>query len=98
MGTQRINQLLVLTFGFILSYSVQATVIKNTVPSNPSAQQSPIVKALLQQKRLDKNLVARDDQLRVIISLKNAPTQNSFADQHARFSRLIQSIFKSENS
>lgn len=98
MSTQRMKQSMLFIFALVFSFGIQAAVIKNTAPSGLSAQPSPITKALNQQKRLNKTLSPRDDQLRVMTSLKTAPTQNFLADQHLRFSRLIQSIFTSQDS
>ena len=64
-------------------------------------RQSPIEKALLQQKqqkRSEQKLITESDELKVLSSLKSAPTQNFFADQHQRFSRFVQAIFPQQSS
>ena len=64
-------------------------------------RQSPIEKALLQQKqqkRSEQKLITESDELKVLTSLKSAPTQNFFADQHQRFSLFVQAFFQPHNS
>ena len=64
-------------------------------------RQSPIEKALnqqKQQKRGDHKLITETDELKVLTSLKSAPTQNFFAEQHQRFSRFVQALFQPHSS
>ncbi|WP_445116794.1 DUF4179 domain-containing protein [Acinetobacter sp. WZC-1] len=90
---------------FLLSLCVQAghtAIIKDTQKqiSSPIVTEklSPIEKALTQQKRGDNKLVPDNDQLRVLTSIKAAPTQNFFAEQHQRFSRFVQAFLQPHNS
>lgn len=75
--------------------------IKVAQPMMISEKQSPIVKALSQQKRerQDNKLPTTDvDQLKIITSINNAPSQNFLAEQHQRFSRFVQALFQPHNS
>ena len=82
----------------------QAAVIKDTQKAVHSTvvndKQSPIEKALNQQKRArgDNTLISDNDQLKVLTSIKTAPTQNFFAEQHQRFSRFVQALFQPHSS
>lgn len=93
--------LLSLSIGCISN--AQAAALKN--PKNPSItptfsteKQTPIEKALSQQKR-NGNLFnsSNNDPIKVVNTL-NQPTQNFLADQNQRFSRLLQSLFQQESS
>ncbi|TCM69109.1 hypothetical protein EC844_10354 [Acinetobacter calcoaceticus] len=59
---------------------------------------SPIEKALMQQKRGDFKSINTNDQLKILAAINNAPTQNFLAEQHQRFSRLLQSLFQPHSS
>lgn len=61
-------------------------------------KQSPIEKALSQQKRSDYLLVSDKDQIKVLTSIKVAPAQNFLAEQHQKFSRFVQALFQPHNS
>lgn len=58
-------------------------------------QKSLIEKAITQQKfeRTENKLLVKNEQIKVLTSISVAPTQNFFAEQNQRFSRLMQSIF-----
>lgn len=83
----------------------QAAAMKKTTkvaeaPLSFEKPQSPIEKALSQQKRdrIAKKAVDENDQIKAMTNLKYAPTQNFLADQHQRFSRFVQSIFPQHTS
>ena len=80
----------------------QAAAIKDThkkiVSTVVSEKQSPIEKALAQQKRGDNPLISDNDQLKVLTAINNAPTQNFLAEQHQRFSRFLQAMFQQHSS
>ncbi|OTG67574.1 hypothetical protein [Acinetobacter silvestris] len=71
---------------------------KQVISSVVSEKQSPIEKALAQQKRGDNKLVSDNDQLKVLTAINNAPTQNFLAAQHQRFSRFVQALFQPHSS
>lgn len=88
-----------LVLGFVVQ-TTQAAALQKTskavqVPLSIEKNQSPIEKALSQQKRdrSDSKLLAKKDQMKVITSISVAPTQNFFASQNQRFSRFVQAIF-----
>ncbi len=86
-----------LSIGLIFTAQVGHTaVIKDTnKPINSAivAKQSPIEKALSQQKKHgDNNSI--NDELKVLAAIKSAPTQNFLAEQNQRFSRFIQALFQ----
>ncbi|SPL71051.1 DUF4179 domain-containing protein [Acinetobacter stercoris] len=95
---------LIKAFGLSISLMLAAQVghtaaIKDTnKPVNSSVvnKQSPIEKALNQQKRGENNGV--NDELKMLTALKNAPTQNFLAEQNQRFSRFIQALFQPHSS
>ncbi|OTG84945.1 hypothetical protein [Acinetobacter sp. ANC 4648] len=80
----------------------QAAVIKDShkqlLSSVITEKQSPIEKALAQQKRGDNKLVSDNDQLKVLTAINKAPTQNFLAAQHQRFSRFVQALFQPHGS
>ena len=83
-----------LCFGLTLGTLIQ-TVDAATIPTVSIDRQSPIEKALTQQKQQRSNesrLMIDNDQIRVLNSLKSAPTQNFLAEQHQRFSRFVQAF------
>lgn len=61
---------------------------------------TPIERALTQQKRerAENKHSSEMDQIKVITSIKNAPTQNFLASQHQQFSRFLQSLFPQHTS
>lgn len=88
-----------------LGQGTHAAAMKKTVKSAPAPltlekQLSPIEKALSQQKRErgNKKATVGNDQIKVMTSIKTAPTQNFLAEQNQRFSRLVQSIFPQQSS
>lgn len=92
-----------LTLGATLQTVNAATISKGTKPVTSSIsldKQSPIEKALTQQKRdrTDSRLMTDNDQIRLMTSMNTAPTQNFLAAQHQRFSRFVQAIFPQHNS
>ena len=58
----------------------------------PTEKTSLIEKALSQQKGSDRTTMT-DTDLKIMTSIKVAPTQNFFATQNQRFSRFVQSLF-----
>lgn len=58
-----------------------------------STSQSPITKALHQQK-IDPELHHTKDEIKVLVAIKSAPTQNFFAVQNQKFTRFLQSFFQ----
>ena len=98
----RLLKILIISLSLGSLPTVQAAVIK-TAPKSVSSsvvtdRQSPIEKALDQQKRGDNKQMLESDQLKVLTSMNSAPTQNFLADQHQRFSRLLQSLFQPHSS
>jgi len=98
-------KVLVLSLGLGCLHSAQAqaaTLASTTktavVSTGVVEKQSPIEKALSQQKRNDNKFSLDNDQLKIMTSIKTAPTQTFLADQHQRFSRLLQSIFQPHSS
>ncbi|NHB56775.1 DUF4179 domain-containing protein [Acinetobacter shaoyimingii] len=93
-----------IAFGAVTQTTSAAAIqksIKSVQPMMISEKQSPIVKALSQQKRerQDNRLPTTDvDQLKMITSINNAPSQNFLAEQHQRFSRFVQALFQPHNS
>lgn len=91
-----------LVIGLATQVTQAAAMNKVTKPVNLNLEKqlSPIEKALSQQKRdrFSKNSFDQNDQMKVITSLKYAPTQNFLAEQHQRFSRFVQFIFPQHNS
>lgn len=81
----------------IFSQVTTAAVIKDT-QIKPTEKNMLIEKALDQQKRNLALLPTTDDELKMLNTIRVAPTQNFFATQHQRFSRFIQSFFQSHNS
>lgn len=80
-----------------------AAIPKNTKVATPLVsleKQTPIEKALTQQKRErgDNRLIFQNDQIKILNSLKSAPSQNFLAEQHQRFSRFVQAFFPQHNS
>lgn len=69
-----------------------------TTPTAAIEKQTPIEKALSQQKRGEHKFTIDNDQLKIYTSIKTAPTQNFLADQHQRFSRILQSLFQQQSS
>ena len=61
-------------------------------------QQQQEIEQQKQQKRSEQKLITETDELKVLTSLKSAPTQNFFAEQHQRFSRFVQAFFQPHNS
>lgn len=93
-----------LLLGFV-AQTTQAAALQKTskvvqAPLSIEKNQSPIERALSQQKRnrSDSKLLAEQDQMKVITSISVAPTQNFFASQNQRFSRFVQAIFLQQNS
>lgn len=95
-----------LLLGFV-AQTTQAAALQKTskavqAPLSIEKNQSPIERALSQQKRNrnrnDSKLLAEQDQMKVITSISVAPTQNFFASQNQRFSRFVQAIFLQQNS
>lgn len=93
-----------LVFGFV-TQATQAAALQKTskpvqAPTVTEKQQSPIEKALSQQKRerSDNKLLSNKDQFKVMTSISVAPTQNFFATQNQRFSRFVQAIFPQQSS
>lgn len=92
-----------LIFGVLMQTTSAAAIQKTTKAVQPIIaveKMSPIEKALSQQKRdRSENKVATDaDQMKMITSLNNAPTQNFLAEQHQRFSRFVQALFQQHTS
>jgi len=93
----------ILTLGLGLCITSQmghtALVIKDGKQSSALIEkQSPIEKALSQQKRGESNLISDKDQIKVLTSIKTAPAQNFLAEQHQKFSRFVQALFQPHNS
>ena len=90
-----------LTLGLSVQVTQAAAISTNPTPVNSSSviseKQSPIEKALSQQKR-DNKLISSQDELKVFASLKGTASQNFLAEQHQRFSRFVQAIFQPHNS
>lgn len=93
-----------LLLGFV-TQTTQAAAIQKTskvvqAPLSIEKNQSPIEKALSQQKRdrTDNKLLVEKDQMKVITSISVAPTQNFLAAQNQRFSRFVQAIFPQQSS
>lgn len=82
------------------SAAIQDT--NKTITSKVMAErQSPIEKALNQQRQPKSNsqkLISEIDEIKVLASLKSAPTQSFFAEQHQRFSRFVQAVFQPHSS
>lgn len=82
--------------------SVQAPLViekqKNTLENEK--QKSLIEKAITQQKfeRAENRLLVKNEQIKVLTSISVTPTQNFFAEQNQRFSRLMQTIFPQDPS
>ena len=57
-------------------------------------KQSPIEKALNQQKRGENKLISDKDQLKVLTSIKTTASQNFLAEQHQKFSCFVQDLFQ----
>lgn len=101
-----ISYFFALNMSILIGLSTQANAaaiqksIKPVQSSMISEKQSPIVKALSQQKRdRSENKLDTDlDQLRMLNSINTAPTQNFLAEQHQRFSRFVQALFQQHNS
>jgi len=74
-----------------------AAVIKDT-QIKPNEKNSLIEKALDQQKRNLSSLPTTDDEIKMLNTIRVAPSQNFFATQHQRFSRFVQSFFRPHNS
>ena len=93
---------LCLGLGSQITHSAVIKDTNKTITSNVMVErQSPIEKALNQQKQQklgNPKLITETDQLKVLTSLKSAPTQNFFAEQHQRFSRFVQAIFQPHSS
>lgn len=93
-----------LLLGFFAQTTQAAALQKSSkaiqVPLSIEKNQSPIEKALSQQKyqRSESKLLASKDQMKVITSISVAPTQNFFAAQNQRFSRFVQAIFPQQSS
>lgn len=92
-----------LAFSATLQTAHAAAIPKNTQLPTPIVildKQTPIEKALTQQKRerSDSRFIVDNDQIRVLNSLKSAPSQNFLAEQHQRFSRFVQAIFPQHTS
>lgn len=95
-------QIIGLSLGLALMTSTgHSAAIKDTNKPIHSAilnldKQSPIEKALNQQKRGE---ISMDkDQIKVLASIKATASQNFFAEQHQKFSRFVQSLFQPHNS
>ena len=73
-----------------LGYS--AAIQSNDKAMMPTEKTSLIEKALSQQKGSDRTTMT-DTDLKIMTSIKVAPTQNFFATQNQRFSRFVQSLF-----
>ncbi|MFH7807625.1 hypothetical protein ACE01U_03020 [Acinetobacter sp. BSP-153] len=69
-----------------------AAIQNNDKVAMPAEKTSLIEKALSQQKSGEKNTLT-DTDLKIMTSIKVAPTQNFFATQNQRFSRFVQSLF-----
>lgn len=80
------------------SSKVQTT--KTTVMNVQGTEKTSLIeKALIQQKRADKQpTLPSADELKVLNAIRVAPTQNFFAAQHERFSRFVQALFESHES
>ncbi len=99
-------KILLLSLSLAGLHTAQAATLKNTVKTttNPTPaiaiveKQTPIEKALSQQKRGEHKFTIDNDQLKIYTSIKTAPTQNFLADQHQRFSRILQSLFQQQSS
>ncbi|WP_151979958.1 DUF4179 domain-containing protein [Acinetobacter guerrae] len=74
-----------------------AAVIKDT-QIKPTEKNLMVEKALDQQKRNLSSLPTTDDELKMLNTIRVAPTQNFFATQHQRFSRFVQSFFQPHTS
>lgn len=91
-----------LCLGFSLTIAAQAghtaaiSKSTNTKVALPAEKTSLIEKAIHQQKTESK--LQSDDNLKVLTSLKVAPTQNFFASQNQSFTRFIQALFLPNNS
>jgi len=104
-GVDGMDKQLISILGFSLALFAQTghtAVIKDTNKPIQSMivaeKQSPIEKALSQQKRSDYLLVSDKDQIKVLTSIKVAPAQNFLAEQHQKFSRFVQALFQPHNS
>ncbi len=87
----------------IMAQTGHSAVIKDTTRPIQSMivvsdKQSPIEKALNQQKRGESKLISDKDQIKVLTSLKTTPSQNFLAEQHQKFSRFVQAIFQPHTS
>ena len=69
-----------------------AAIQSNDKATMPTEKTSLIEKALSQQKGSDRTTMT-DSDLKIMTSIKVAPTQNFFATQNQRFSRFVQSLF-----
>ena len=69
-----------------------AVLQNNDKATMPAEKTSLIEKALNQQKSGERNTLT-DTDLKIMTSIKVAPTQNFFATQNQRFSRFVQSLF-----
>lgn len=69
-----------------------AVIQSNDKATMPTEKTSLIEKALSQQKGSDRTTMT-DTDLKIMTSIKVAPTQNFFATQNQRFSRFVQSLF-----
>ncbi|WP_180135088.1 hypothetical protein [Acinetobacter sp. YH12070] len=91
-----------LCLGLSLSVTAQTAfcAATNTASNNkltmPAERTSLIEKAINQQKSEGKGRT--DDNLKVLTSIKAAPTQSFFASQNQSFSRFVQAIFSGSNS
>ena len=90
-----------MTLGLGMQVTQAAAIPKNQSAATPSQvitdKQSPIEKALSQQKR-DGKLLSNQDDIKVLTSLKTPAAQNFLAEQHQRFSRFVQAIFQPHSS
>ncbi len=91
-----------LTLGLGMQVTQAAAITKSQATVAPSQvmteKLSPIEKALNQQKREGNKVLSNPDDLKVFTSLKSTASQNFLAEQHQRFSRLVQAIFQPHSS
>lgn len=99
-------QAICLSFIFgVFAQATQAAALQQPSKLSPTSltldkYQSPIEKALSQQKRdrIENKSSTDNPQIKVLTTISVAPTQNFFAEQHQRFSRFVQNIFPQHSS
>jgi hypothetical protein len=103
----KFHYLTALGLGLFISISCQtqaAALQKSAKPLQNTEiakkQLSPLEKAVTQQKRerTENKLVSDNDQIKIMTSINNAPSQHFLASQHQQFSRFLQSLFPQQSS